>query len=140
MHAAGVVPDHAAERTAVVGGRVGRESQMMLLSRIAEMIKNDSRLHPGGALPGINFDDVIHIPGEIEYKGHVAALSGQRRSGAAAQQGSAILARERHGGDDVIGIVRKNYTDGHLAIVRAVGGVKSPAAGIETNVAAEVLA
>ena len=87
---------------------------------------------------GIDFQDVAHVAGEIEHQGHVAALSGQRGSAAAAQERSAILARQRDGGDDVIGVAGKNYADGDLAIVGAVGGVEGAAAGIETDVAAEL--
>ena len=140
MHAAGVVADHAAERAAVVSGRVRRESQMMFLGGVAQVVKNHSGLHPGGALPGIDFHDVIHVAGEIEYQGDVAALSGERSSAAAAEQRSAVLARERDGGDDVIGVTGKNHADRDLAIVGAVGGVEGAAAGIEADVAADVLA
>ena len=113
---------------------------MMFFRRIAEMIKNHSGLHSGGTLPGIDFHDLIHVAGEIEYQGDVAALAGERGSRAAAEQRSAVRARERDGGDDVIGVTGKNHADGHLAIVRAVGGIESAAAGIEADVAANILA
>ena len=138
MHAAGVVADHAAERAAVVGGRVGRESQMMFFGGVAQVVENHSGLHPGGAPLGIDLHDVTHVAGEIEHQGDVAALPGERSSAAAAEERSAVLARERDGGDDVIGVTGKNHADRDLAIVGAVGGVESAAAGIETDVAADV--
>ena len=140
MHAAGIVADHAAQGAAVVAGRVRGESQMMFLGGVAQVVENHAGLHPGGAARGIDLQDVAHVAGEIEHQGDVAALSGQRSSAAAAQQGRAILARQGDGGDNVIGVAGKNYADRDLAIVGAVGGVESAAAGIKTDVAAEVLA
>ena len=66
MYAAGVVADHAAEGTAVVGGRVRSERQMMFFGSVAEMVEHHSRLYPGNAPLGINLDDVTHVAGEIE--------------------------------------------------------------------------
>jgi len=140
MHAAGIVADHAAQSAAIVGGRVRREGQMMFLGSVAEAVEKHSGLHPGRAPLKIDFHDVAHVASEIEHQGDVATLSGERGSTAAAQQRSAILAGERDGGDDVIGVTRENHSDGYLAIVGAVRGIKSAAARIETDIAANVTA
>ncbi len=77
-----------------------------------------------------------HVLREIEDHGDVAALAGKRGAAAAAEDRSAILARQRDGGDDVIDIAGKNYADRNLTIVGAVGGVQGAAAGVETDFAA----
>ena len=138
MHAAGVVADHAAQGAAVVGGRIGPEGQVMFFGRVAQVVENHAGLDPGNAPLGIDLHDVAHVAGEIEHQGDVAALSGERSAAAAAQERSAILARERDRGDDVVGVAGKNYADGDLAIVGSVGGVEGAAAGIETDVAAQL--
>ena len=89
---------------------------------------------------GIDFQDLAHVAGEIEHQRHVAALPGQRGPAAAAKERSAVFARQRDCGDDVIGVARKNHADRDLAIVGAVGGIEGAAAGIETDVAADMAA
>ena len=140
MHAAGVVADHAAEGAAVVAGRVGPECQMMFLGGVAQMVEHHSGLHPRSTPLRIDFQDVAHVAGEIQHQRHVAALPGQRGPAATAKEGRAILARQRDRGDNVIGVAGKNHTDRYLAIVGAVGGIEGAAAGIETDVAANVAA
>ena len=84
---------------------------------------------------GIDFENPRHVFGKIEDDGDVAALSGERRAGAAAEQRSAELAAECDRGLNIVGIAREHDADGNLAVVRAVGGVESAGAAVETDFA-----
>ena len=117
-------------------GRIGPEGQMMFFGSVAEMIEHHSGLDPGNAPRRIDLQDVAHVLREIQDHGNVAALAGKRGAASAAEDGRAILARQRDCGDDVIDIARQNYADRNLAIVGAVGGVQGAAAGVETDLAA----
>ena len=138
MHAAGVVADHAAQGATVVARGIGPEGQMMLLGGIAEIVEHYAWLDPGNAPLRIDFQDLIHVLGEIHDDGNVAALAGQRSAATAAKDRSAVLARQSDRRNDVIDVTRKNYSDGNLAIIGAVSGVEGAAAGIEADFAAEL--
>src|SRR5215471_19373985 len=51
-----------------------------------------------------------------------------------------MFAADGDGGEDVFFVARKDDADGDLAVVGAVGGVESAAAGVEADVAAEMAA
>ena len=51
-----------------------------------------------------------------------------------------MLARQRDGGDDVVGIVGTDDADRDLAIIRRVGGVERARAVVEAHLAAELAA
>jgi hypothetical protein len=51
-----------------------------------------------------------------------------------------MLATERNRGKHVLLVTRDYHSDWNLAIVGAIGGIKSTAAGIEANLAAKVAA
>src|SRR5215467_10811791 len=51
MNAAGIIPDHAAERTARVSSRVWTEGEFIVFRRAAQVIKNSARLHTRQLLP-----------------------------------------------------------------------------------------
>ena len=52
VDAAGVVADHAAQRAAVVRGRVGAEGEVMSLRRVAQVVEHDAGLHARQLLSG----------------------------------------------------------------------------------------
>ena len=135
MHAAGVVADHAAESAAAVSGGVGTEGEVMLFGGGAEAVEHDSGLYAGDAAGRIDFENPRHVFGKIEDDGDVAALSGERRAGAAAEQRSAELAAECDRGLNIVGIAREHYADGNLAVVRAIGGVESAGAAVKADFA-----
>ena len=51
-----------------------------------------------------------------------------------------MFAAQRDGGDDVVESFWKHHADGDLAVVAAIGGVESPTAGVETDLALNLLA
>src|SRR5579863_6274148 len=134
MDAAGVVADHAAQGAAVVGGRIGGEGQVILFSRVAEMVEDDSGLDAGDAALGIDLENLRHVLRKIEDDGDVAELSGKRGSGAAAKKRSAELAARGDRHENVVGIAREDDSDGYLAVVRSVGRIESAAAVVEADI------
>jgi hypothetical protein len=140
MDAAGIVADHASQGAAVVGSGVGGEGEVMFFGGVAEVIEDDSGLYAGDAAGRVDFEDLRHVLGEIEDDGDVAALSGEGRASAAAEQGSVEFAAEGDGGEDVVGIVRENYPDGDLAVIGAIGSVESAGTGVKADFAANLAA
>src|SRR5215472_11350363 len=111
MRAAGVVADHAAERAAAMGRRVGAESQLVLLSASAQGVEDDARLDAGETAIRIDFEDPVHVLREVEDDGNVAALAGEARAGTARQHGRTELAADTDRRRDVPGIAGDNESD-----------------------------
>ncbi len=133
VHAARVVADHSAERAAAVRRGVGAEREVVLLSGIAQVIEDDARLHPREAQCGIHLRDVVHVLREVEYDGDVAALSRKGCPSTAGKDWGAVLARQGHGGDDVVRAAREHDADGNLPVVGSVGRVESARPVVEPN-------
>ena len=137
VNAAGVVSDHAAQRASIMGCGIGTERQMMFFCRVAQMIENDSRLNSGNSPRRIDLEDIRHVLAEIEHYGDVAALSGERGSAAAAENGRAIFASQRDSREDIVDIARNNYSDRNLAVVGPIGGVEGAAAVVKAHFPAQ---
>jgi hypothetical protein len=60
-------------------------------------------------------------------------LAGKRSASTAAKERSAEFAAGGDSGEDILRVIRKNHSDGDLAIVGAVGGVESPGAVVEPH-------
>ena len=88
VDAAGVVADHAAEGAAAVGGWVGGEGEVVLFGGVAELIEDDAGLDAGEAGRGVEGDDPVHVFGEVEDDGYVAALAGEGGATAAGEDGA----------------------------------------------------
>src|SRR5215470_4704664 len=91
MSTARVVADHAAERAAAVGRRIGAEGQFVLLGAGAQRIENDTRLNPGEAALRNDVEDPVHVLREVEDDGDVTTLPGEARARAARQYGRTEL-------------------------------------------------
>src|SRR5437763_12330112 len=140
MHAAGVVADHTANGAAAVRSGIGAERELVLFGGSTQMVENDSGLNAGDAALGIELENLCHVLGKIEYNGHIAALSGERSSSAAAKHRRGVFAADGNGGDNIICIPGDDDADWHLAIVGGVCCVKRAAAIIEAHLAADVAA
>ncbi len=117
VDAAGVVADHAAEGAAAVGCRVGGEGELVLLGFVAEGVEDEARLDAGEARGGIKVEDRVHVAGEIDDDGDVAALAGEAGAAATREDGRAELAACGDGGNDVGGVEGQDKADGDLAVV-----------------------
>ena len=133
MGAAGVIPDHSADRAAIMRGRIRREDELVVPQLLLECIQHDSRLHPGILLLGIDLYDLVHVLGKVENDRHVAALSRQTCASSTGQDRSAIPSADRHRCNHVVGIARDHEADGDLAVVRAVGRIHGAASAIEAD-------
>src|SRR5580698_10688105 len=117
MHAAGVVADHSAESAAIMSRRIGPESQMMFLSRVAQMVEDHTGLNSGDAARRIDFHNLRHVLRTVEHHGAVAALPCKRSASATAQDGRTQLPGQRDRGNDVFHVARQNYSDRDLPVV-----------------------
>ena len=136
MRAAGIVAGHAADGAAAMRRRIGSKGEVMLFGLRAQNIQNHAGLDAREAALRIDFENAIHVLGEIEDDSNVAGLPGKAGASAARQNGGAELFAGSDGGDYVGIVTRDDQTDGHLAVIRAVGGVYGPAGAVETHFAA----
>jgi hypothetical protein len=117
MHAAGIVADHAAERAVIVRGRIRTEREVMLLSGVAQAVKNAAGFHVGHASVGIQPQDTIEIFREVDQHGNVAPLPGEAGAASAQHDGCAVLAANVDRGDDVLDRSRCDDADRHLPVI-----------------------
>jgi len=82
---------------------------------------------------GIELQDAVHVFGEVEDDGDVAALAGQAGAGSARQHRCAITPADSDRRDDVIGISRNDEPDRNLPIVRTVSRVQRSTPPIEAD-------
>jgi hypothetical protein len=83
MDPAGVVADHAAEGAAVVGGGVGTEGEVVGLGSVTQVVEDGPGLDTGSSASGVELDHPVHVLGEVDDHGHVAALAGETGASAA---------------------------------------------------------
>ncbi len=82
VRSARIIADHSADGASAVSGRVRREGQLVDLGAVAQSIQNHARLNARESPLRINVQNAIHVLGEIEHHGNVAALAGEARAGA----------------------------------------------------------
>jgi hypothetical protein len=112
----------------------------MFFGDVAKVIEYDSGLDAGDAARRIDLKNLCHVLGEVENDRNVAALSGKRGASATTEERRAKLSAERDRGKYIVNLARKDDADGDLAVVGAVGRVKSTAAGIEPDLTANLRA
>ena len=83
VYATGVVADHSAQRAAAMGSRIGSEGKVVFFRGIAQPVEHDARLDAGELLRRVQFENRVHIFGEIHDHGHIAALAGERGAASA---------------------------------------------------------
>ncbi|MNX88355.1 hypothetical protein D3C86_1203230 [compost metagenome] len=140
VDAARVVADHPAEGAVGVGGRVGPEGEPVTLGGIPQVVQDDPGLHvraPGG---GVQREQAVHVLREVDHDRHVAALAREAGAAAAPDHGHAEAPAEREGLHHVLDVAGDDEPDGHLAIVRRVGGIERTAAVVEAHLAFDLLA
>jgi hypothetical protein len=91
MDATGVIADHAAERAAIVRGRVRCEREAVAFGSGTKVIENHSGLYSREPAAGINSKNPSHVFREIDNDSNIAALSGERCATTSGQEGSPIL-------------------------------------------------
>ena len=116
---------------------VGREGERVALGRVAQRVAHGAGLDAREARGGIERDDAVQVLRAVDDERDVHALAALRGAAAARQDRHAVLARERHRGDDVLHRAGEDDADRHLAIVRGVGGVRGARALVEAHFAGE---
>ena len=82
MRAGGVVADHPTQVRPTAGGDIGAELQVVRTQGRVELLEHHARLDPHQLPLGIEFEDAVHVPAEIEHHRPRDRLA--RKAGAAA--------------------------------------------------------
>ena len=90
---------------------------MVLFCRLAQMVENASRLDARNTPLGIDFDDCIHEPREVEDDGDIHRLAGDCRASAARKHRNLVAAADVHRFDDVRNVARDDDPDRDLPVV-----------------------
>ena len=140
MRAARVVGDHAGDRRAVLGGRVGAEAQAVLRGRGLEGGADAAGLDGGSAGLGVDGDDAVHVPREVEDEAGADRVGRARGAAASGGEGDAVGAGDVEGCDRLLGRARERDGQGRDAREAGVGGVaRSRAArGVDVDECAQV--
>src|SRR5579864_3919408 len=112
---------------------------MVFFRSIAQIIEDYARLYSRNSPHRINLHNLGHVLAEIENHGDVAALSGERSAAATAEDGRAKFTGKRDCRNNIVDIVRKNHSDGDLAVVGPVGCVESAAPVVEADFPTHVM-
>ena len=137
---AGVVADHAADGAAAVGCGVWGKGECELLCGVADTVEHDAGLDVDGPCFGVDGSHAVHVFGEVEDDGDVAALASERGAGSTREDGSVEGAADGHGGEDVGFITGDDDADGDVAVVRAIGGVEGFRGGVKADFSADLRA
>jgi hypothetical protein len=113
---------------------------MVFLGGSTKRIEDDSRFDASHAARGVDFENVRHVLRKVENDGGVATLTSERCAAAAGEQRSSVVAAECDGCKNVFFVAREYDSDGHLAVIGAIGGVERAAAGVEADFSAKVTA
>lgn len=129
--AAGVVADHAAERAAAVGGGVGPEGQPVRGRLHPQGVQHHAGLHPRQAAFGVEFEDPVHVLGEVQHQARAHGVAGDAGARAAAGDRHPVRAGHRDRGGDVVFVARVGHRRRDLPVVGGVGGVQGAGARVE---------
>jgi hypothetical protein len=119
---------------------IGRKCEVVPLGFRPQAIENDSGLHASDAARRVDLENAIHVLRKIEDDGGIATLPRQRCAATTRQKRSVLLATKCYRGENIFLVARNYNSDWNLTIVRAIGGIQGAAAGIKTNLAAQVAA
>ncbi len=137
MRTAGVVADHAAQRTAAVGGRIGPEGQLMRLRGITQNVAHDAGLDFRRPRIHIERQHPVQILRGIQNDGDIAGLAGEAGAATAHQNRRLIATGDGNRLHDVVERSRNHDPDRHLPVVRGIRRIQRAAAGIEAHLASD---
>ncbi|SIA61266.1 Uncharacterised protein [Mycobacteroides abscessus subsp. abscessus] len=140
VRATRVVGDHAGDRRAVLGGRVGAEAQAVLGGRGLEGGSDAAGFDGGRAGLGVDGDDAVHVPRKIEDEAGADRVGRARGAAASGGEGDAVGAGKVEGRDRLLGRAREGDGQRRDAREAGVGGVaRSRAArGVDVDECAQV--
>ena len=88
-------------------------------------------------LAGIQLENPVHVLGEVEDDGDVAALAGEARARAARKYRRAERPARRDRGPHIVFVPGDDDADGNLTVVRGIRRVERARAAIEPHLAAD---
>jgi hypothetical protein len=118
--------------------RIGTERKVVRFCRVAQRIKDHTGLNPGDTLNRIDFQDPIHVLGEVEHNRDVATLPGQAGAGASRQNWRAVPPANRNRRDDVLVVPRYDKPDWDLTVVRTIRRVQRSTATVESDLSSHL--
>src|ERR1700689_2740234 len=131
MCTAGIVAYHSSNRAAIVSRRVRAKSQLMNLCCISKSVQHDAGLNARIHLVGVQFENLVHVLGEIQYDGDVATLSCQASARAASQNWGAEFSTHGNGGNYILIVAGDYKANRDMAVVGGVRCVERPSSGIK---------
>ena len=135
MRAARVVPDHAAQRAAILGGRIGRKEQSILRGLRVQPALHNSALDRSALALRVNRLHRRHVARKVHHQRGIAGLSRKARASAACHNGDAVLTSQRHSADHILGMPRADHAHRNPAVVRGVGRIRRKRACLKAHVA-----
>ena len=136
--AAGVVAGHAAEGAAAGGGGLHREEQAVRAQPGVEALEHHARPDLGGQGVGVERDEAVEVPAEVEDEAGADRLAVLRGAAAAGDHRNVVLGGDRERRRHVVGVAGKGDGERHDLVDRGVGGVAAPAEGVGGDAAAQV--
>ena len=107
----------------------------MRLRPVAQCIEHHAWLDTGKPPAGIDLEDLIHVLGEVQHDGDIAALSRKARARPSSQHRGIEFPARRHCRNHVFRIARDHEANRNLAVIRPVRRVEGAAPAIETHLA-----
>ena len=119
-------------------GGVGAEGEAVRGGGVAEPVEDQAGLDAGGAGPGVEGEQAVHVPGEVEDDAGTGGLPGDRGARAPGDHGHAVRAAHREGGGHVVGVARGDRTQRHAPVVGGVHRVQRAGGGREVALARDL--
>ena len=134
--AAGVVAGHAAEGAAAGGRGLHREEQAVRAQPGVEPLEHHARPDLGGQGVGVERDEAVEVPAEVEDEAGADRLAVLRGAAAAGDHRHVMLGGDRERRRHVVGVAGEGDGERHDLVDRGVGGVAAPAEGVGGDAAA----
>ncbi len=135
--AGGVVADGAAEDALVPPRGVGGELEPVGFDRVVQPGDGDPRTRPGRPGVGVDVDDLVHVPFEVEDDRLVDRLPRQAGAAATREHRDVLRRTVRHHRLDVVGRPRRHHPDRALPVGACVRREQFPRVRIEPHVAVD---
>ncbi|MNH12462.1 hypothetical protein D3C79_720040 [compost metagenome] len=138
--ATGIRVDHAADRGAVGGGQLRGEEQPVRLERSIELVLDRTGLHPHPALLDVDFEDLVHVPRQVDddtVGQRLAVGAGATTAGGQLDLLEARFTHQRGDPRHIVGIQREHRRLRQALVDRVVGGQHRAGAVVGTDLATE---
>ena len=111
MHAAGVIPNHAAKCASTVSCGIRRKGEVKLFGRLAHAVEHRTRLHVHRLRDRVDRTDAVHVLRKIENNRRIAPLPSQRRPRTTRQNRCPQLAANLNRSNNIV-LIERNHQPG----------------------------